>query len=91
MRTSCHNQPVVVEAGSIAEENASVLLTAQDAAQWGWSLAGRKRSGGDLIEQRLKQVIVVPNGFLVSVNWIPSARIPGLPSAQSSRRLLMPD
>ena len=43
---------------SSVEENASVLLTAQDAAQWGWNLAGRKRSGGDLIEQRLKQAIV---------------------------------
>ena len=42
-----------------AEENAGVLLTAQDAAQWRCNLASRQRSGGDLIEQWLKQVIVV--------------------------------
>jgi hypothetical protein len=41
-------------------ENAGVLLMAQDAAQWGCNLASRKRSGGDLIEQWLKQVVVVP-------------------------------
>ncbi len=51
---------VHVEVDDFAEEDARVLLPGEHVADRGSDLAGRKGAGCDLIEQRLKEVVVAP-------------------------------
>jgi hypothetical protein len=44
----------------LAEQNASIFLAAQHAAQRSSNLAGRKRACRHLIQQRLEQMIITP-------------------------------
>ncbi len=71
LRTGSHNQRVVRDAGAVfqsnklrcrvhfcyfAEKNAAIFLMAKNRAQRGTDLSGRESTGGDLIQQWLKQV-----------------------------------
>ncbi len=44
-----------IDINGLAQQDTRVLLFAQHAAQWSRYFAGRERSGGNLIKQRLKQ------------------------------------
>ena len=75
LRTCGDDQRVVLDAGAIGEhdalgnrieidnltqKHAGIFLAAEHAAQRSCNFSGRQRAGRDLIQQRLKEVIVPP-------------------------------
>ncbi len=75
LRTCGDDQRVVLDAGAIGEhyalgnrieidnltqKHARIFLAAEHAAQRSCNFSGRQRTGRDLIQQRLKEVIVPP-------------------------------
>ena len=75
LRTRGDDQRVVFEAGAVGEhdplcnrieidnltqKHAGIFLAAEHASQRSCNFSGRQRAGRDLIQQRLKEVIVPP-------------------------------
>jgi hypothetical protein len=73
LRTHGDDQRIVFEAGAVSEpyalgkrieiddltqQDARIVLAAQDAAQRCGNLTGQQRAGRDLIQERLKEVII---------------------------------
>jgi hypothetical protein len=67
-----------VEPDRLAQQDRGVVISAEDAAQRLGDVAGRDRAGGDLVQQRLEDVVVAP---------IDEGQVDALVTTQPTRRV----